>query len=291
MLPFVPFKLGIAKRFARPFVGLSEIIVKISPGVEMSLKQSEIEIDSREYVSIAIFSSIFWFLIMFSTIFILGQILAISSFMYISIFSSLAISTMVFVYLMLYPKLIVVRKLRSLDKNLLYGLRDLTVQVKSGVPLFNAMVSVSKKDYGMFSEEFSESVKKISTGDSQTDALEEMASRNPSLNFRRAIWQMVNSIRSGTDLGSTLDNTVSNISNEQRVQIKKYGSQLNPLAMMYMMMGVILPSLGITFLIILSSFSGFPITEVFFWMIMVVLIVFQFAFVGIVKNRRPSIEV
>lgn len=290
-LPFVPFKLKITRKLAHPFVGLSEIVVKLLPHLEVILKQAELDIEDREYISIAIFTAIFWFSTLFATIFFLAQTLTGSSFFMINIICSSTISALFFVYLILYPKLIVVRKLRDLDRNLLYGLRDLAVQIKSGVPLFDAMVSISRKDYGKFSKELSVAVKKISTGESSTEALEDLALRNPSLNFRRSVWQMVNSIRSGTDLGSTLDNVVSNISNEQRVQIKKYGSQLNPLAMMYMMLGVILPSLGITFLIILSSFSGFPITEVIFWLILIVLVIFQFAFVGIVKSRRPSIEI
>jgi len=230
-------------------------------------------------------------LIVFSTVFFLSQFMLGTTFVMITMVCSFSISALVFTYLVFYPKLVVVRRLKDLDRNLLYGLRDLTVQIKAGVPLFDAMISISRKDYGKFSDEMRDAVKKISTGVSSTEALEDLALKNPSLNFRRSIWQMVNSIRTGTDLGRTLDSVVDNISNEQRVQIKKYGSQLNPLAMMYMMMGVILPSLGITFLIILSSFSGLPITKTFFWMILIVLLIFQFAFVGIVKSRRPSIEI
>ena len=291
MLPFVPFKLPVAKRLARPFVSLSDLVARLSPNLDVTLQQAEFDIETREYVSVAVFAAIFWYLIIFSTIYVMAQLLAEATYIGINLTASSILSLMVLVYLLMYPKLVVIRKLKDLDRNLLYGLRDLTLQIKSGVPLFDAMVSISKKDYGRISEEFGEAVKRISTGESVTESLEELALKNPSLNFRRSIWQMVNSIRSGTDLGKTLDSVVDTISNEQRVQIKKYGSQLNPLAMMYMMLGVILPSLGITFLVILSSFSGFMITELLFWSILVVLIIFQFAFVGIVKSRRPSIEI
>lgn len=291
MLPFVPFKLHIARRLAKPFLSLSDLISRLSPNLPVLLKQAEMDIEAREYVSIAVFTGIFWFLIVFSTIFLLASVLATSTFMAINLIASSIISLLFFFYLLMYPKLVVIRKLKDLDRNLLYGLRDLSVQIKSGVPLFDAMVSISRKDYGRLSEEFRDCVKRVSTGASTTDSLEEMALKNPSLNFRRSIWQMVNSIRSGTDLGKTLDTVVNAVSNEQRIQIKKYGSQLNPLAMMYMMLGIIFPSLGITFLVIMSSFSGLPVTELLFWSLMIVLIVFQFAFVGIVKSRRPSIEI
>ena len=87
----------------------------------------------------------------------------------------------------------------------------------------------------------------------QTVALEELALKNPSLDFRRTLWQVTSAIKSGADLGNTLENIVQNLSEEHKVAIRRYGSQLNPLAMMYMMLAVIIPSLGITFLIIFSS--------------------------------------
>lgn len=84
---------------------------------------------------------------------------------------------------------------------------------------------------------------------------------------------------------------VENLTNEQKVQIRKYGSQLNPMAMMYMMVAVIIPSLGITFIIIMSSFSGFEVTKSIFWSILGFIAFFQFMFIGLIKSRRPPVEI
>jgi flagellar protein FlaJ len=186
--------------------------------------------------------------------------------------------------------LIISRKIRDLDRYLLFALRHMQVQIKSGIPLFDTLVSVSNGDYGLITEEFKKCVKKISTGMSETNALEELIFKNPSIYFRRVIWQITNAIRTGADLGGTLDAIVDNLGDEQKVAIRRYGSQLNPLSMMYMMLAVILPSLGITFLVLLSTFSGFTVSEIIFWFILTILIVFQFSFVGLVKSRRPTIE-
>jgi flagellar protein FlaJ len=202
----------------------------------------------------------------------------------------LTIGFIAFMYVILYPDLIISKKTRDLDKNLLFALRHLQIQVKSGIPLFDSLVSISQGKYGLISDEFKNCVKKISTGEPEVNSLEELVFRNPSLFFRRVIWQISNAIRTGTDLGNTLDAIVDNLSNEQKVAIRRYGSQLNPLSMMYMMTAVIMPSLGITFLILLSTFSGLAVSEFLFWFILCILIVFQFSFVGIVKSRRPTIE-
>ena len=288
-IPFVPFPLGMALKIARKFIKTGDKITRHS-AIGTYLKQSEMDIDARDYAALAFFSSIFWFFLTLSAFTALGKFLALE-FVYFTFLFPIIISLISFMYIMFYPKLLIVRKVKDLENNLLYGLRHLTIQVKSGVSLFDALVSVSRQNYGNLSNEFGLCTKKISTGVPEDRALEELALKNPSLHFRRVIWQIINSTKAGTDLGDTLESIVNNISSEQRIAIRKYGSQLNPLAMMYMMLAVIIPSLGITFLIILSSFSGFPITRTIFFGILLLLIVFQFAFIGIIKNRRPSIGV
>ena len=101
---------------------------------------------------------------------------------------------------------------------------------------------------------------------------------------------LTRALKAGADVGNTLEVLVQSLSNEQRVAIKKYGAQLSPLALMYMMFAVIVPTLGITFMIIFSSISSLQVSEVFFYLIIIVLVIFQFAFAGIIKSRRPAVE-
>jgi flagellar protein FlaJ len=170
-------------------------------------------------------------------------------------------------------------------------MRHLLIQIRSGVSLFDAMVSITKADYGLVSEEFNKCVKSIATGTDEIVALEQMTFKNPSMYFRRVIWQLTNSMRSGVDIGDTLSRLVVNLSEEQKVLVRKYGSQLSPLALMYMMLAVVMPTLGISFLLIFSSFTGIVISEFTFYFIIIVLAIFQFMFIGIVKNRRPVVEI
>lgn len=290
-VPFIPFPFKTARKMARSFFLVADKLEKVSPELEMTLKQAEFDVSTREYIAVALFCSFFWFCFLFSTFAVLGRILELGKFIYIGLLASTVISASSFFYILMYPKLVISRRIREIEKNLLFGLRHLSIQVKAGVPLFDALVSVSKEDYGLLSDELKQCVKRISTGWSTAEAMEELAVKNPSLYFRRAIWQLVNSMRTGADLGNTLESIVNSISSEQRVAIRNYGSQLNPMAMMYMMLGVIIPTLGVTFLTILSSFTGFRITEMVFVGIFAVLFLFQFSFIGMIKSRRPSIEI
>lgn len=275
----------------KPFYGFGNRLAKFFPGLNVRLNQSDIDISPREYLAIAFFALWFWTTVIFVMLLTFSLFMVLpENFVYVLTAAPLVIGFLAFFYIVQYPMLIISKKIRDLDRHLLFSLRHMQVQVKSGIPLFDSLVSISKGDYGLISEEFNKCVKKISTGLSETTALEELIFKNPSLYFRRVIWQITNAIRTGADLADTLNAIVDNLGNEQKVAIRKYGSQLNPLSMMYMMMAVILPSLGITFLVLLSTFSGVPVSEMMFWLILIVLIVFQFSFVGLVKSRRPTIE-
>jgi flagellar protein FlaJ len=267
--------------------------VKLFPGLDATLIQADIPYKDKEYLTIGIFSAIFWFLLIFYlTLFLVFVTGNLSTWVVIiDLFLSASVSLLSFFYIVLYPRIIIVRKIKDIDRNLIFALRHLLIQIKSGVPLFEGLVSVAKSNYGLVSEEFEKCTKSIATGTKEVEALEELAFKNPSGYFRRTIWQLTNSIRSGADIGTSLGNLVDNLSNEQRIQVRRYGSQLSPLALMYMMFAVIIPTLGITFLIIFSTFSGITISEVIFYVILIVIVIFQFMFIGIIKNRRPAIIV
>jgi flagellar protein FlaJ len=289
-IPFVPFKLDVALKFSRSFLWLGSKLSALNPYLPQKLAEAEIPLKDREYLSIAIFSSIYWFTVLFSILTFLPALVG-KNFISVSLPLSLLVALIAFFYINFYPNLVALRKSKDIDRNLLFVVRHLYVQVRSGVSLFDAMVAVSKEDYGIISKEFERAVKEISTGKEQTAVLEEMALRVSHTGFKRILWQIVNSLKSGADISKVLSVIANELSQEQRVKIRKYGSQLSPYALMYLMLTVILPTLGISFLIILSSFSGIQIPEAFFFLIWGVVVLFQIMFIGMIKSSRPSVEV
>ena len=88
-----------------------------------------------------------------------------------------------------------------------------------------------------------------------------------------------------------MEATVDEIVKEQLLSIRKYGQELNPWTLMYMMFGVILPSLGIAFLLILSTFAGFAITGAMLFAILFFLAIFQFMFINVIRSKRPMVKI
>ncbi|MEM7826403.1 MAG: type II secretion system F family protein [Candidatus Aenigmatarchaeota archaeon] len=289
-IPFVPFPLEKALKISKPFLFISSKLAKLNPFLAQRLAQAEIEVKDREYLAVAIFSSLFWFFIIFSLFSLLGFALK-QNFLFVSLPFSFLISSITFFFITFYPNLLLSRKDRDIEKNLLFAIRHLFIQVRSGVSIFDSLVSVSKGNYGVISEELGKCVKEISTGKEETLVLEELAFRVPNVGFKRVIWQIVNCLKAGGDIGNTLDMIARNLSEEQKVKIRKYGSQLSPLALIYLMSTVILPTLGITFLIVFSSFAGIQVPETVFYLVLFVVVIFQIMLIGLVKSRRPSVEV
>ena len=80
------------------------------------------------------------------------------------------------------------------------------------------------------------------------------------------------------------------ITKDQINEVNKYGKKLNPLAMFYMIIAVIMPSLGVTMLIILSSFIKFELSLTILISLALFLGFIQFMFISMVKFSRPAIE-
>ena len=188
-----------------------------------------------------------------------------------------------------YPKIKTNRRTRELEKDLPYALRDILIEIKSGIPLYEAMKTVTS-GYGEASEEFTRIVKDVDGGKSMINAIEESIVRNPSEQYRRAMWQVNNSIKSGTDVEVTLESVVDSIIKDQKLKIEKYGQELNPYILVYLLLAVVGPSLGITALIVLSSFTGMSVDRTLYLGVLFGVLVAQIFFLNLVKSKRPEVK-
>jgi len=288
-IPLVPIPLEKAVAISKKLRWISQGMVRVMPGLKRDLYQAEIDISPIDYVGIALFTSIFYS-------FIMGSVVTLSALVFLNAFDPIGLLIgalffgISFYFIILYPKVIVKKRIKLLEKDLLFALRHILIEIKSGIPLFDSLVGVSN-GYDKLSDEFINIVKNINAGKSQIESLNKASERNPSLYFRRALWQIVNALKAGSDIGTTLNVITDNLSEEQLNQIKSYGQELNPWTMLYMIVAVIAPSLGVTFLIILSSFSGITIPKMIFPGILLGLFMFQVFFIGFIKSKRPSIAV
>lgn len=287
-IPFSFLPPNVIVRLSSLFMGFAQNIGPMFPFLELNLIQSEMDITKRDYLSRCLAATTTFFII-----FSLISMIFMSKFGNIFLGPAVifVISIFVFIQQIMYPKLIASRRIRGIEQNLLVALRTILIQVNSGVPLFDILVSISSEDYGEISYEFRKAVRQINAGTPEVIALEELATTNPSLFFRRAIWQLVNGVKAGAAVESVIKEVISSVSQEQIIQIENYGSQLNPMAMFYMLVAIILPTLGMTFLIVISSFIALSefATKLVFWGLYGFVLFFQIMFMGMIRTRRPNL--
>ncbi len=286
-LPFAPLPPKVMKRLSRYFYVFADPINKVVPSLRSDLAQAKMDIDVREYISIVLITALFYLVMILFVFAFLGIVLEINLFP-INIVLALAFGAFMMVSGMYYPQIVAKRRMRELEKNLVPALRHLLIEVKSGVPLFNAMAGVSK-GYGECSQEFKRIIKDMNTGAKEVDALNDSVKRNPSFAFRRGLWQISNAITSGADIGDALRAIIDDLTKEQITAIRRYGQELNPWTMIYMVAAVIIPSLGVTFLVVISAFSGALIPKIIYPMIAAFLLCFQLFFMNFVKSKRPAV--
>lgn len=259
------------------------------PSIEQDLKMARMEEDPDEYLAFSLFKALQIGLGLGVSTVALGIFFDLSLLSYLGLGMAPVVTLLLFLSFGYQPKIKAKNISRNIEKNLPYALRHMLIEVSSGISLYQAMVSVSQ-DYEEASNEFERIVSDIQGGKSQIEAIEDSIARTDSQMYRRVQWQLINSIKSGANVTSTLESQVDTIVEEQKLEVQNYGEDLNPFILLYLMLAVIFPSLGVTLMIVLSSFTGFNISQIVFYGIIGGLIVFQVFFLNLIKSRRPEVK-
>jgi len=196
-----------------------------------------------------------------------------------------------FAFFLYYPRVLARKLAESVDKDLVFALKDLLLQLSSGVTLFSALANVANGGYGTVSKHFDAAVKDINAGEQIDHALEKMASRTESEYMRRAVWQMVTAIRGGASVEGALKSVIEVLRMQQATSIRRFGAELNMWALVYLIFAVAIPGLGSTVLIVISSFGGVRVEESMYLSMLAACFVVEILLIGFMKARRPVVQI
>ena len=262
-------------------------IAKTFPGLKMKLKQAGMEDKAEDFIKKTFISAFYMTTGLVVALFlVLAKLDVLKGVLF---FIVPIVFFVMFFYMIRLPDVKISKKEKDISKEIVFAGRFLIIELESGVPLYNAMINVSK-NYEVIGRYFKEITDKVDFGTSMEDALNEAVEFIPSNDFRKILWQIINSIRTGSNVAKSLYSVMEQITKDQITEVNKYGKKLNPLAMFYMIIAVILPSLGITMLIILSSFIQFELSLTILIALAGFLGFVQFMFIAMVKFSRPAIE-
>jgi pilus assembly protein TadC len=288
-IPFTSSPVDTLRRRSKPFI--ARIKYKRNTKLGDLLKSSGMDISREEYLGICLrgtaISFVFLFIISTTVLFALQ----VPSFWLLGAGMAFLFSMFMFGSQAAYPKIFASKRQKNIEKNLISALEDMSVQLSSGIPLFNIMANISSADYGELSIEFKKAVKRINAGEPEIEVLNDLGKKNPSHYFRRTLWQISNGMMAGANMTSVVKDSIKSLNEEQMIQIQNYGNKLNPLMVFYMLISVIVPSLSVAFLTIIASMINLTgnVVMLLFLGLYVMVFLIQIMFIGLIRSGRPSL--
>ncbi len=258
------------------------------PNLKKKLKIAHINMEPEVYVKQRL-----------KTAGVFGTFLSLIAFMIIDsqrlpwillLFSMIFLYWLSFSFLMHSVDALIAKRRKEVDKEVLFAGRFLMIKLNTGQPLINALVDASKT-YGVGSKYFREIVKEIELGTPLEDALENAINYTPSEKFQKILFQISNALKIGIDVTKFLESTLDEISNEQLIEIQRYAKKLNSITLFYMLMGIVIPSLGFTVFMVVSSIISIGVGGSLFGIFLGVLFFAQIFFMVLFKVVRPEVAI
>lgn len=253
--------------------------------MEYYLKMLESDVDDGEYLVISALNAAVWGLLVFLLVRFKDQYIAIGS----ALFPAFVTFILMLIVFIVYPRILVRKSVEAVDRDLVYALKDMLIQISSGVSLFEAMKNVSNSEHGLVSQEFRLVVQDINAGEAQDIALEKLAVRTESEFMKKTIWQIVIALRSGASIQGTVKNLVDNMRQYQSAKVKSYTQEMNLWILLYLIVAIAIPSLGATLITILSSFGNTQVREPVFLGMLVACFLGEYVIIKYVKISRPLV--
>lgn len=200
-----------------------------------------------------------------------------------------AITPFLFFYLIKYVDIKIENLRKRIDEEIVYAGRFLIIELQSGVPLDKAFESI-QANYKIVGAYFGDIINRVYLGTNMEEAINDTLVSAPSPTLRRILYQLLNSMKTGSDVAGAISSVIDQIVKEQQIAVKEYGKKLNPLAMFYMMISVIVPSLGTTMLVVIATFIGIKLNLVILLALAFFVGFIQMMFLSIIKSSRPPIS-
>jgi archaeal flagellar protein FlaJ len=292
-VPLMIVPLDNAVAMTRRWRGFAGRLVKLYPGIRVDLTECGLDVEADEYIAASILSSgLIGALITLMLATLLAALKAgAAKTVTMSLLSGGLISVLFMFVLISYPSILAGKKAELVERDLIYALKDMLLEISSGASIYATLSSVADSDYGEVSREFMKVVGKVNVGIPVEDALQDIALESKSERMRNSIWQIVNALKSGSSMDGVLRDIVKDMTLERKNKIRNYAQELNLMVLVYMMFAVVIPTIATTLVIVLGPFIGVDMGPRLFYIILPVCFFIQVALMEFIKSRRPVVHI
>ncbi len=294
LVPYLPIEYNTTLRLAKPLTFLGKKLLIFFSYLPEYLYSSDIYVEPEVYASVSLLTFIVYLLLL-NGLFVFLQMnpMILDSekelLMDLQLPVSLLVSSVLAFQVMNYPVLLAKRRAWQTDRELGNVLRHLTIEVRSGATIFEAMQDIARADYGVVSKDMADIVNSVNSGLSFEEAVEYVVVKTKSENFRRMLLQIQSAVSSGSNMGEVLMQMSRNYFQEQQIRIQQYGRDLEFYARVFLLMTVIMP---VMFSIMLSMTALMPILNLssgYLYILLGIVAMFQVMFLTYAREKRPPI--
>lgn len=197
---------------------------------------------------------------------------------------------MLYIFLLQYPHMKEQHGYSDLNRELPYALRHMSIELKAGKGLHDAMITIRNADYGSLSKEFNRVMEEIKFGKPTEDSLLEMSHRVKSEGLSRAIHQIVGTLRVGGNLAGSLEIIAKDISFDMQIKLKEFSQKLNSFILIYTFAAILSPVISLIMLMAGSTVMGDIISSELLFVIYVIFFPLVVMFMGLfIKKLEPKI--
>ena len=202
----------------------------------------------------------------------------------------LVIVVMGYIFLLYYPQMKNQRGYSDLNQELPYALRHMSIELKAGKGLHDALVTIKNANYGSLSREFTRVLEEIKFGKSTEDSLLEMSHRVKSEGLSRATHQIVGTLRVGGNLAGSLEIIAKDISFDMQIKLKEFSQKLNSFILIYTFVAILAPVISLIMMMAGATVMGDIISRELLFVIYTIFFPMIVMFMGLfIKKLEPKI--
>ena len=270
------------------FTNFIRSLVKKKPDLKLKLKKAGSKQTSFQYVYQTLTMTIFSFIALLVLIFLIFKSNILN--LLIGILVSLIFFPIIYKFWFSFVDVQIRKYGRELDGDLLFIAEYFLVSLESGLPLGNSIKRLAKlnRPGGRF---FNTVYTEFQTGKDLETAIFEAISYSPSPSLKKLLKKLKDSLNIGVDLKIILENFMEESSEKKIIEIKGFSKKLNPVIMMYLLFGIVLPSLGVTFFILGAALINLTPEFLKYLLIMIFLVMigFQYMYYSLFKFSKSTI--
>ncbi|WP_069592401.1 type II secretion system F family protein [Methanosphaera sp. WGK6] len=158
---------------------------------------------------------------------------------------------LIFLYKQQLPKIKENKKRELIIKELPFALRQLSIELKAGIGLFDSMRNLSNSNYGELSNEFKITLNEIQYGTNYIESFNNLSKRTNIEILDKVIYQIIRTLNNGGNLANTLNIIARENSRNMKIKYEEYSKKLNSIMLLYMFIAVLIPV--IIFIIIIAA--------------------------------------